>query len=213
MVQSTIEPFRIVTSVAVPIDIANCDTDQIIPARFLRKAADDPNYPKYLMHDLRFNPDGTLTEFILNQESYEHAQIIVADINWGCGSSRENAVTALVANGIRAVIAPSIADIHYANCVKNGVLPIQLPREVCDRLRRQLHESPEAEIAIDLETQSLTGPDQAAYTFEIEACDKHRLLNGLDDISLTMEHADAIDEFAERKAANQPWTQIVPEAR
>ena len=200
------EPFRTFASVAVPIDIANCDTDQIIPARFLRKAADDPDYARFLLHDLRFNSDGAETDFVFNAPPYSGAGILVADRNWGCGSSRENAVTALVANGIRAVIAPSIADIHYSNCVQNGVLPILLSDEDCATLRRQLHESPGAEIAIDLDTQSLTGPDQSTYAFDIDPFDKHRLINGLDDISLTLTHDQAISDFAKAYAARHPWS-------
>ena len=204
--EAIMEPFRTFASVAVPIDIANCDTDQIIPARFLRKAADDPDYARFLLHDLRFNADGTETDFVFNTPSYRDAGIIVADRNWGCGSSRENAVTALVANGIRAVIAPSIADIHYNNCVQNGVLPVLLSDEDCASLRGQLRDGPGAEIAIDLESQSLTGPDQKSYAFDIDPFDKHRLLNGLDDIGLTLTHADAIAEFSKTYAARHSWS-------
>lgn len=200
-----IEPFRTFVSAAVPIDIANCDTDQIIPARFLRKGSDDPDYTRFLLHDLRFNPDGSETDFIFNNPAYSDAGILVADRNWGCGSSRENAVTALVVNGIRAVIAPSVADIHYSNCVQNGVLPVRLSDENCATLRSQLREGPGAEIAIDLETQTLTGPDQTRYTFEIDPFDKYRLLNGLDDIGLTLEHETAITEFAAGYAARHSW--------
>ena len=203
--QPATKPFQTVASVAVPIDIANCDTDQIIPARFLRKAEDDPDYPRYLMHDLRFNADGSVTDFIYNKDLYRDGGIFVADVNWGCGSSREHAVTALMANGIRAVIAPSIADIHYSNCVRNGVLPICLSARECDTLRRQLRESPGAEIAIDLNTQTLTGPDQKSYSFEIDAFDKRRLLNGLDDIELTLEHDDEINRFVDGYRARRPW--------
>ncbi len=201
------EPFRTFTSIAVPIDIANCDTDQIIPARFLRKGDDDPDYPRFLLHDLRFDADGSATDFIYNRDPYKNGRIFVTDVNWGCGSSRENAVTALVANGIRAIIAPSIADIHYNNCVRNGVLPVILSETACNTLREQLHESPGAEIAIDLETQSLTGPDQSRYTFEIDPFDKNRLLNGLDDIGLTREHNDKIKRFVETYRARRSWVQ------
>ena len=201
----TIEPFRTFASSAVPIDIANCDTDQIIPARFLRRGSDDPDYARFLLHDLRFNTDGSETNFVFNEPAYRGAGILVADKNWGCGSSRENAVTALVANGIRAVIAPSVADIHYSNCIQNGVLPVRLSDEECATLRAQLRDGPGAEIAIDLETQTLTGPDQTRYTFEIDPFDKHRLLNGLDDISLTLEHDTTITEFAASYAARHSW--------
>ena len=200
------EPFKTFASVAVPIDIANCDTDQIIPARFLRRGKDDPEYPRFLFHDLRFNDDGSEKDFVYNQAPYCEGRIVVADVNWGCGSSRENAVTALDANDIRSVIAPSIADIHYNNCIKNGVLPIRLPEGSCTKLREQLRENPGAEVAIDLETQSVTGPDQSTYSFEIDAFDKHRLLNGLDDVGLTLEFDDKIDAFKAEYQRRHSWT-------
>ena len=200
------EPFKTFTSVAVPIDIANCDTDQIIPARFLRRGKDDPEYPRFLFHDLRFNDDGSEKDFVYNKAPYCEGRIVVADVNWGCGSSRENAVTALDANDIRSVIAPSIADIHYNNCIKNGVLPIRLPEGSCTKLREQLRENPGAEVAIDLETQSVTGPDQSTYSFEIDAFDKHRLLNGLDDVGLTLEFDDKIDAFKAEYQRRHSWT-------
>ena len=200
-------PYRTFASKAVPIDIANCDTDQIIPARYLRRPDDDPDYASFLLHDLRFNADGSEKDFIFNHDAFRGAEIIVADENWGCGSSRENAVTALTANGIRAVIAPSFADIHYSNCIKNGVLPVRLPSRACDTLRQQMHESPGAEIAIDLEGQSITGPDQSNYAFEIDAFDKHRLLNGLDDIGLTLEFDADIDAFSDRYKSERAWAE------
>ncbi|NKB60501.1 MAG: 3-isopropylmalate dehydratase small subunit [Alphaproteobacteria bacterium] len=200
-----LEPFKTFASVAVPIDIANCDTDQIIPARFLRRPSTDPDYPRFLFHDLRFNEDGSEKDFVYNKAPYCDGRIFVADINWGCGSSRENAVTALAANGVRSVIAPSFGDIHYSNCIKNGVLPIRLSSADCETLRRQLHDSPGAEIAIDLDEQSLTGPDQTTYAFEINPFDKHRLLNGLDEIGLTLEFDDEISRFAENYNAKHRW--------
>jgi 3-isopropylmalate/(R)-2-methylmalate dehydratase small subunit len=200
-----LEPFTTFASVAVPIDIANCDTDQIIPGRFLRKSADDPDYHRILLHDLRFKPDGSETDFVYNRPPYRGGRIFVADINWGCGSSREHAVSVLTANGVRSVIAPSFGDIHYNNCIKNGVLPIQLSSEDCAALRRQLRESPGAEIAVDLETQSLTGPDQTRYDFTIDAFDKHRLLNGLDDVGLTLAFEDEISAFKTKYAAKHDW--------
>jgi 3-isopropylmalate/(R)-2-methylmalate dehydratase small subunit len=200
-----LEPFKTFASAAIPIDIANCDTDQIIPARFLRRPGNDPDYAKFLFHDLRFETDGTEKDFIYNKPDFRDGRIVVADVNWGCGSSRENAVTALRANNIRSVIAPSFGDIHYSNCIKNGVLPVRLPSEVCETLRRQLRESPGAEIAIDLDAQSLTGPDQTTYNFEIEAFDKHRLLNGLDEIGLTQEFENDISAFKAQYEARHGW--------
>jgi len=200
-----LQPFTIFAAAAVPIDIANCDTDQIIPARFLRRPGNDPDYPLFLFHDLRFNEDGSEKDFVFNRKAYAGAGIFVADRNWGCGSSRENAVTVLQANGVRAVIAPSFGDIHYSNCIKNGVLPVRLSSAACDSLRRQLRDSPGAEIAIDLEAQSLSGPDQTSYRFEIDAFDKHRLLNGLDEIGLTLEFEERISAFAERYKQKHRW--------
>ena len=200
-----LKPFTTFASVAVPIDIANCDTDQIIPARFLRRPGNDPEYPTFLFHDLRFNEDGSEKDFVYNKPEFREGRIFVADVNWGCGSSRENAVSVLRANKVRSVIAPSFGDIHYNNCIKNGVLPIRLSSEACETLRRKLHESPGAEIAIDLDAQSLTGPDQTSYEFEIEPFDKHRLLNGLDEIGLTMEFESDIADFKTRYEAKHAW--------
>ena len=199
------EPFKTFASVVVPIDIANCDTDQIIPARFLRRGKDDPEYPKFLFHDLRFEEDGSEKDFVYNKEPFRNGRIFVADVNWGCGSSRENAVTAMAANGVRSVIAPSIADIHYNNCIKNGVLPIRLSDEICKKLRQQLGDNPGAELAVDLDAQSVTGPDQTTYNFEINAFDKHRLLNGLDDVGLTMEFDDKIEAFKQVYRSKHSW--------
>ena len=200
-----LEPFTTFASVAVPIDIANCDTDQIIPARFLRRPGNDPEYPTFLFHDLRFNEDGSEKDFVYNRPEFREGRIFIADVNWGCGSSRESAVTVLRANKVRSVIAPSFGDIHYSNCIKNGVLPLRLSSEACETLRQQLHESPGAEVAIDLDGQSLTGPDQTTYNFEIDAFDKHRLLNGLDEIGLTMKYEADIADFKSRYEAKHPW--------
>ena len=200
-----LEPFTTFASVAVPIDIANCDTDQIIPARFLRRPGNDPEYPTFLFHDLRFNEDGSEKDFVYNKQEFREGRIFIADVNWGCGSSRENAVSVLRANKVRSVIAPSFGDIHYNNCIKNGVLPLRLSSEACETLRRQLHESPGAEVAIDLDAQSLTGPDQTTYNFEIDAFDKHRLLNGLDEIGLTMKYEADIADFKTQYKAKHHW--------
>ena len=199
------QPFSSVTAIGVPIDIPNCDTDQIIPARFLRRAKDDPKYATFLLHDLRFNSDGSETDFIYNRAPYCDSHIVVADINWGCGSSRETAVNALVANQIRAVVAPSFGDIHYNNCIRNGVLPVRLPATSCDQLRKQLHSAPGARMTIDLETQSVTGPDQTLYPFTIDVFDRMRLLEGLDDITLTQQHEKTIALFEENYRDQNAW--------
>jgi 3-isopropylmalate/(R)-2-methylmalate dehydratase small subunit len=171
----------------------------------LRRANSDPDYHSFLLHDLRFNDDGTEKDFVFNNTPYRDGKIFVADLNWGCGSSREHAVTALVANGIRAVIAPSFGDIHYANCIKNAVLPIRLSNTQCDGLRQQLRDSPGAEVAIDLQTQSLTGPDQTTYTFDIAAFDKQRLLEGLDDVGLTTAFDQQITDFEADYSKRHRW--------
>lgn len=200
------EAFRTHAGVGIPIDIPNCDTDQIIPARFLRRERTDEGYDRFLFHDLRYNEDGSeKPDFIFNKPGYDGASVLVADINWGCGSSRENAVYALVCNGIRSVIAPSFGDIHYNNCMKHGILPVRLSAEECETLRRQLRESPGAELALDLDTQTVTGPDQANYSFEIDPFDKHRLLNGLDDIGMTLEHDGDISTFEKAHADDYGW--------
>ena len=200
------QPFTTFRSIAVPIDIANCDTDQIIPARFLRFRRDEPGYDRFFFHDLRFSADETeLPEFILNREPFRHGKILVTDVNWGCGSSREHAVYALVANGIRAVIAPSFGDIHYNNCMKNGVLPVRLARSACDDMRRALHERPGAEISIDLENQTVTGPGNQVHAFEIDPFDKYRMLNGLDDIAITREYDAEFERFEAQHRKDYDW--------
>jgi len=199
------EPFNVHTGVAVAMDRANVDTDQIIPARFLRRAKDDPAYARFLLHDLRFHIDDTETSFIFNQILYTDAQILVCDINWGCGSSREAAVNALMANHIRAVIAPTFGDIHYSNCIKNGLLPVRLSAANCNHIRMQLHESPGASITIDLEEQTVSGPDRKEYMFDIDPMDKIRLLHGLDDISMTLEHQAEIEAFERDYRKKNRW--------
>ena len=199
------EPFNRFSAVAVPIDIANCDTAQIIPARFLRRSKDDPDYAKFLLHDLRFRSNGSETDFVFNQASYRNGRILVCDVNWGCGSSREAAVNALTANRIRAVIAPAFGDIHYSNCVKNGVLPVRLLSTECEQIRVQLRQSPGTSVDIDLEDQIVSGPDGARYVFEIDQMDKLRLIKGLDDISLTLEHQSAIEAYERNYRKNNRW--------
>jgi len=205
------EAFTTFKAIGIPIDIVNCDTDQIVPARFLRLLRTDPGYDRYLFHDLRFDENGKeRQDFIFNRAPYRDGGIIVADLNWGCGSSREQAVYVLVANGIRAVLAPSFGDIHFSNCTKQGVLPVRLRREDCDTLRRQLHETPGAEIAIDLDAQSVTGPDGKSYGFEIDPFLKYRLLNGLDDIAVTLQYEAELSAFEKRHAADYDWLAVQP---
>jgi 3-isopropylmalate/(R)-2-methylmalate dehydratase small subunit len=198
-------PFTTLRSIAVPIDIHNCDTDQIIPARFLTEARTDENLRRFLFHDLRFNDDGSKTNFVLNQSPYRGAGILVADQNWGCGSSREEAATVLVASDIRVVIAPSIGDIHFNNCRQNGVLPAIASAADCKRLRIALNESPGTQLTVDLDAQLITGPGNQSCTFTIDALSKYRLLHGLDDISQTEHHAAEIATFRKRYRADYEW--------
>lgn len=199
------KPFVTLTSVAVPFDTVNMDTDQILPARYLRKPR-GPDYHLYLFHDLRYMEDGTeRSEFILNQPAYRSARIIVGNRNFGCGSSREAAVFALDANDIRAVIAPSFGDIFHNNCFKNGVLPIHLDNEVCAELRAQLHENPGAEMTVDLEARRVTAADGATHDFEVSNFRRRCLMEGLDDIGLTLEHEAAMDAFEADYRREMSW--------
>jgi 3-isopropylmalate/(R)-2-methylmalate dehydratase small subunit len=201
--------FTRLTAVAAPIDLPNVDTDRIVPARFLRKPK-NPEYGRYLFHDLRFDDAGApRPEFVLNQPVYRAAQILVTAENFGCGSSREMAVWALDAHGIRAVIAPSLGDIFHQNCVKNGLLPVILPGDVVAGLRRQLHERPGATMAVDLETQTVTAPDGAGHRFEIDPFARQMLLTGQDEIALTLGHEAEIAGFEARQRREMPW--VVPE--
>lgn len=200
------EPFVRLSAVGIPVDIVDCDTDRIIPARFLRYHRDHEGYDRFLFHDLRYDGEGNERPgFILNREPYRGGGIIVADSNWGCGSSRESAVYALLANGVRAVVAPSFGDIHYGNCLKCGLLPVRLPRDVCARLRAGLHASPGARLSIDLERQEVAAPDGAVHRFEIDGFDRHCLLNGLDDHGLVMEHERELAAFEAGRRRDEPW--------
>jgi len=199
------KPFTRITAVAAPIDMTNVDTDKIVPARFLRKAR-GTDYGKYLFHDLRYRADGSDNpDFILNQAPYRNAQVLVAGDNFGCGSSRESAVWVLMDFGIRSVIAPSFGDIHYGNALQNGLLPVRLADETCEKLRRELHDRPGAQMTVDLEALRVTGPDGASYPFEIDASNREKLLKRLDDVALVLQHLPDIEAFEKRYHAEAPW--------
>ena len=204
------QPFTRLTAVAAPLDLPNIDTDRIIPARFLRKPQGSPGYERFLFHDVRFNADGTdKRDFVLNQLPTRETKILVAAENFGCGSSREAAVWALLAYGIRTVIAPSLGDIFHQNCFKNGVLPVILPAAAAAALRQQLHERPGATLTVDLEAQTVTAPDGAVHRFEIDAFSKQKLLSGQDDIALTLGYEAQIRDFETRHHADMPWLVVV----
>jgi 3-isopropylmalate/(R)-2-methylmalate dehydratase small subunit len=199
------QPFSKLVSTAAPLDAANIDTDKIIPARFLRKPR-APGYGRWLFHDERFDAEGgEKPKFVLNQAPYRDAKILVTGNNFGCGSSREQAVYVLWDYGIRAVIAPSFGEIHYGNELQNGMLPVVLPEGVCQRLREQLYASPGAQITVDLETQAVTAPDGATHRFEIGVSHKERLLKGLDDIGLVMQNLQEIEACEQRLNDEMPW--------
>ena len=198
-------PFTKVAAVAVAIEAVNVDTDQVIPARFL-KYPREKGYGQYLFHDLRFDDSGgERADFILNQAPYREAGIVVANENFGCGSSREGAIYALADYGIRAVIAPSFGDIFHNNALKNGLLPVHLDGETCKALRARIGAEPGCEMSVDLEGRVVTGPDGAAYPFVIDDFWREALLKGLDEIALTLERLDEIEAFEARRLAERPW--------
>jgi 3-isopropylmalate/(R)-2-methylmalate dehydratase small subunit len=192
-------------AVAVPFEQANIDTNQICPTRF-NKVEKGPKYAQVLFHDLRFNPDGTeKPEFILNQPAYRKAGIIVAERNFGCGSSRESAVYALATFGIRSIIAPSFGDIFFNNCLKNSVVPVTLDADTCAALRAQLRAQVGAAITVDLERQLATDVEGRAHAFSIHTLRRRCLLQGLDDISLTSEFTDVIGPFEAQYRREFSW--------
>jgi 3-isopropylmalate/(R)-2-methylmalate dehydratase small subunit len=193
------EPFTNVTAVAAPLDLPNVDTDRVIPARFLRRPQDQ--YSGLLFHDVRFDDQGNEREdFVLNQAPFRDAKVLVVADNFGCGSSREAAVWALQAHGIRSVIAPSLGDIFHENCYKNGLLPVILPPDTVADLRKQLHANPGASITVDLERQTVTAPDGQTHRFDVDAFRKQALLSGQDEIALTLSYGKEIAAFEARRA-------------
>jgi len=198
------EAFTRLEAIAAPIDEANVDTNQICPTRF-NKVPRGPRYRDILFHDLRFNTDGTQKAHILNAGPFTRARIIVADRNWGCGSSRESAVYALFEFGIRCVIAPGFGDIHANNCAKNGLLPVVLSDTEAAALRAQLHARPGAHITVDLAAQTVTGPDGTVYRFDIHPVRRKCLLEGLDDIARTSEYAAQFEAFETAYHGERPW--------
>lgn len=198
------EKFDKLTGIAAPLDIINVDTDMIIPKQFL-KTIQRSGLGKNLFDEMRYAPDGQeIADFVLNQAAYREAQILVAADNFGCGSSREHAPWALLDFGIRCIIAPSFADIFYNNCFKNGILPIVLPQTEVDKLMDDAKRGANATISVDLESQIIQGPDGGTISFEIDGFRKQCLMEGLDDIGLTLQKAQAIDAYEETLDA-QPW--------
>ncbi len=196
------QAFTTLTGVAAPLPLANVDTDKIIPARFL-KTIKRSGLGVHLFDTLRYEPEGAeRPDFVLNQPAYRHAEILVTHENFGCGSSREHAPWALLDFGIRCVIAPDFADIFNNNCFKNGILPVCLPREVCDLLMEDAKLGGNARLTIDLARQVVVRPNGEEIHFEVDALRKHLMLEGLDDIGQTMQRGPAIDRY---EAARPGW--------
>ena len=199
------DKFEKFTGVAAPMPLVNIDTDMIIPKVFL-KTIKRSGLGVNLFDEMRYDREGNeIADFVLNKPAYRQAEIIVAGDNFGCGSSREHAPWALKDFGIRAIVSTSFADIFFNNCFKNGILPIVLPQEDVDKLMDDAQRGANAQVTIDLENQVITGPDGGEITFEVDAFRKHCLLNGLDDIGLTLEKKPAIDAFEAKAAVARPW--------
>ena len=199
------DKFTTLTGVAAPLPQINVDTDMIIPKQFL-KTIKRSGLGKNLFDEMRYDAEGReIEDFVLNRPAYRDARILVTGENFGCGYSREHAPWALLDFGIRCVIAPSFADIFYNNCFKNGILPIALPQEDVDKLMDDAGRGANAIVTIDLENQVITGPDGGSIAFEVDPFRKHCLLNGLDDIGLTMEKEAHIAAFEKALEARMPW--------
>ncbi len=199
------EKFTKLTGVAAPMPVVNIDTDMIIPKDYL-KTIKRTGLGKGLFAESRYLEDGSPNpDFVLNKPTYQNAQILVAGDNFGCGSSREHAPWALLDFGIRCVISTSFADIFYNNCFKNGILPVVVSPENLEKLLDDASRGSNAVLSIDLERQEISGPDGGTISFEIDEFKRHCMLNGLDDIGLTLEHRGAIDTFEKTNASARPW--------
>lgn len=199
------QKFNKLTATAAPLPIMNVDTDMIIPKQFL-KTIKRQGLGVSAFYELRYDMDGKeKPDFVLNKEPYRHAEILITGDNFGCGSSREHAPWAILDFGIRCVISPGYADIFYNNCFKNGILPITLPQEQVDQLMKEAEENPDAPIEIDLEKQTVTRGNKFSFNFEIDPFRKHCLINGLDDIGLTMQKSNTIHHYEEQRKKDRPW--------
>ncbi|GLS81173.1 3-isopropylmalate dehydratase small subunit [Paracoccus marinus] len=199
------DKFTTLTGIAAPMPLVNIDTDMIIPKQFL-KTIHRSGLGKNLFDEMRYNADGTENpDFVLNKPAWRGAEIIVAGDNFGCGSSREHAPWALKDFGIRSVISTSFADIFYNNCFQNGILPVVLPQDAVDALMRDAGHGANARITVDLERQVVTGADGTEYPFQIDPHRRHNMLEGLDDIGLTLAKSAEIGGYEQRIAQSQPW--------
>ena len=199
------EKFKTITSAAAPLAIINIDTDMIIPKDYL-KTIKRTGLGKGLFAEMRFNEDGSeKPEFVLNNPAYKNAEILVAGDNFGCGSSREHAPWALLDFGIKCVISTSFADIFYNNCFKNGILPIVVTQQQLDMLMEDAQRGSNATLTVDLESQTIKGPDGGEIKYDIDADRKQRLINGIDDIGESLQKTDAIDKYEAKQRQTRPW--------
>ena len=199
------DKFTTLTGIAAPMPLVNIDTDMIIPKQFL-KTIKRSGLGVNLFDEMRYTQDGKeIPEFVLNQPAYRKAEILVAGDNFGCGSSREHAPWALLDFGIRCVISTSFADIFFSNCFKNGILPVVLPQAAVDHLMDDARKGANARITVDLENQTVTASDGTSFGFDVDPFKKHCLLNGLDDIGLTLEKSASIQTFEKAAAQSRPW--------
>lgn len=202
------QPFTKLTAIAAPLDIAKIDTGMIVPGRFqrIRRRPGHRDYADVFLHDLRFDEnDAPRPDFVLNHPAYRGAQILVTGGDFGCGSSRESAAYAVLDYGVRALIGPSFGDVFVGNCMQNGVVPVVLPEAAVHSLWHQLNETPGAKVTVDLPAQTVVAPDGAKSGFEIDATRKERLMKGLDDVGVTLEHLPEIEAFEASYRTRMPW--------
>jgi 3-isopropylmalate/(R)-2-methylmalate dehydratase small subunit len=201
-------PFTTLTALAAPLEIAKIDTGMIAPGRFqrIRRRPGHADYADVFLHDLRFDESDRLrADFVLNQPAYRGAGILVTGPDFGCGSSRESAAYSVLDFGVRALIGSSFGDVFVGNCMQNGVLPVVLPVDAVQSLWRQLKSQAGARITVDLGAQTVTAPDGEVHRFEIDAARKERLMKGLDDVGVTLEHLPRIEAFEQDYRSRKPW--------
>jgi 3-isopropylmalate/(R)-2-methylmalate dehydratase small subunit len=205
-------PFTVLTAVAAPLEIPKIDTGMILPGRYMRRhRRPGHDYGEAFLYDLRFDDAGRpRADFVLNDPAYRAAKILVTDLDFGCGSSREGAAFAVLDYGLRALVGPSFGEIFQVNCIQNGILAVTLGETTVHAIWRQLRERPGVEMTIDLPNQTVIAPDGTAHPFEISPLRKDRLLRGLDDIDVTLAHLDQIERFEAARVAAVPW---LPTAR
>lgn len=201
------QPFTVLTAIAAPLEFPNIDTGMILPGRYMRRhRRPGHDYGQAFLYDLRFDEAGKpRPDFVLNHEVYRHAQILVTDRDFGCGSSREGAAFAVLDYGLRALVGPSFGEIFQVNCIQNGVLAITADEKLVHQIWQQLRSRPGAEITIDLPAQTMTAPDGAAHGFDISPLRKERLVQGIDDIDVTLGHLTRIERFEAERHDMQPW--------